>query len=70
MQQDVVGEDAGHHGFADGDRAYADAGVMAAFGDDLGLIALYIHRFTGGEDGGGWFDRKTADDFFAGTDPA
>ena len=41
MQEHVVEEDAGHHGFADGHRMDADAGVVVAFGDG----------FAGGQDG-------------------
>ena len=37
VQQQVVEEDAGEHRLADRDGADADAGVVAALGDDLGL---------------------------------
>ena len=38
IAQKVIGQHAGHHGFADRDGADADAGVVAALGDDLGLV--------------------------------
>ena len=42
MTQIVIGEHAGHHGLADRHRADADAGVVAALGDDLGLVAVAV----------------------------
>lgn len=70
VQHDVVGYYAGHHGFADGDRADADAGVMAAFGDDLGFLAMPINGSARGQNRGGGLDRKTTDNFLARADAA
>jgi hypothetical protein len=46
MAQEVVGEHAGHHGFADGHRANVDARIMAAFGRDLDLDAFGRDRMA------------------------
>jgi hypothetical protein len=37
MPPEMIGEHAGHHGFADRNRADADARVVAAFGRDVGV---------------------------------
>ena len=42
MAQIMVGEHARHHSLADRHRADADAGVVAAFGDDLGLAPVAV----------------------------
>ena len=39
VQEHVVENHAGHHRFANGDRADADAGVVAALGDDFDGLA-------------------------------
>jgi hypothetical protein len=38
----VIGEDAGHHRFADRNGADADAGVVPAMGFDLDLVTIDI----------------------------
>lgn len=40
MQHQMIGERERHHGGADRHAANADAGVMAAFGDNVGFLAL------------------------------
>src|SRR6516162_9404229 len=50
MTQIVIGEHAGHHGLADGDGANADAGIVAALGDDLGFLPLAVHGAAGRKD--------------------
>ena len=37
VHQVLVRQDAGHHGLADRHGADADAGIVAALGDDLGV---------------------------------
>src|SRR6266404_5882337 len=44
MPQEMIGQHARHHGLADRHRADADAGVVAAFGHDVGVVAIAIHR--------------------------
>src|SRR3954464_2603794 len=53
MTQVMVGKHAGRHGLADRHRADADAGVVAAPGDDLGLVAVAIDGLAWPEDRGG-----------------
>ena len=70
MPQFMIGQHDGYHGFRDGDAAYADAGVVAAFGLDIDFLTLrgdgagFLHH------GGGGFDRDAADDFVAIADAA
>ena len=42
MAQEMIRQHAGHHGFADRHRADADAGIVAAFGQDVGVVAAAI----------------------------
>ncbi len=65
MAQELVGENDGHHGFADGDGADADAGVMAALGDNLGFVAVAVNGFARAQNGGRGFDGKAANDLLA-----
>ena len=39
VEQQVIGEHAGHHGLADGHGADAEAGIVAAPGRNLGVLA-------------------------------
>ncbi len=50
VAQEVVGEHERHHGLAHGHGANADAGIVAALGDDLGLVALR-RRWSGAASG-------------------
>ena len=62
VAEKMVGEDKGHHRFADGDGANADAGVVSALGQDLGLVALGVDRLARCQDRGCGLYRKSADD--------
>jgi hypothetical protein len=44
MPQESIRQHAGDHRFADWDGANADAWIMAAFGDDLRLLARASDR--------------------------
>src|SRR6266849_6000971 len=70
MAQEMIGEHAGHHGFADRHRADADAGVVAAFGGDVGVGALAIHGAARGQDRGCRLDRKARHHRLPGGDAA
>src|SRR5262245_46209478 len=54
----MVGDHAGHHGLADGNSPYADAWVVAAFGDDLGFVAVAVHGLARRKDRGRGFHRE------------
>src|SRR4051794_14962941 len=43
VPKEMVGQHAGHHGFADRHRANADAGIVTPFGHDVGIGAVAIH---------------------------
>src|SRR5258707_471849 len=43
MAQEMIRQHACHHGFADRHRADSDAGVVAAFGHDIGIGAVAVH---------------------------
>src|SRR5262245_17953932 len=66
----VVGDDACHHGFADRDRADADAGIVAALGDDLGLLAVAVDRAPRRQDRRGRLHGKARHDGLAGGNAA
>ncbi len=70
MAQERVGQHAGHHRLADRHGADADAGVVAALGDDLGFLALAGHRLPRAEDRRGRLDGEAGDDRLAGRDAA
>ena len=44
MAQEMVRQHQRHHRFADRHRADADAGIVAALGDDVGIVAVLIDR--------------------------
>ena len=46
VTQIVIRDHACHHGFADRNRADPDARVVAALGDDLGLVAVAVDRLA------------------------
>jgi hypothetical protein len=50
VAEQVVGEDDGHHGFADRHGANSDTGVVAALGGDFDVLALGIDRGLGDGD--------------------
>ena len=66
----MVGEHAGHHRFADGNGADADARIVAPFGRDLGVLALDIDRLARGQDRRCRLDREAGDDRLTGGDAA
>src|ERR1041385_7454050 len=70
VTQIMVGEHARHHGFADRDRADADAGVVAALGYDLGLVAEAVDGLARGPNGGGRLHGEARHDGLAGRDAA
>ena len=70
MAQRLVGQHAGHHGFAHRHGADADAGVVAALGDDLGFRAGLVDGLARRQDGRGRLDREARHDRLAGGDAA
>ncbi len=44
VPQEMVGEHDRHHGLSDRNRANADAWIVSALGDDLGLVSLPVDR--------------------------
>ncbi len=66
VAEEVVGEDAGEHGFADGHGADADARVVAAFGGEVDFLAHFVNGADGGEDGAGGFDGEAGNNGLAG----
>ena len=63
--EQVVGENAGHHRLADGNGADADAGVVAAPGQNLGVPAGGIAGSFRFQYGTGRFDGESGDDVLA-----
>ena len=70
MPQQMVGQHAGHHRLAHRHGADADAGIVAALGDDLGLVAVAVDGPARGQDRGGRLDREPDHHVLAGADPA
>src|SRR5262249_27155803 len=70
VPQKMIGQHAGHHGFADRDRANADTRVVTPLGDDVGLAALAVDSLTRRQDRRGRLDRKTHHDRLPGGDAA
>src|SRR5215472_9394707 len=68
VAQHMIGEDRSHHRFADGHRADADTGIVAAFGLNLDFLAMRIDAFPRQEDRTRRLDRETDDDVLAGRD--
>ena len=48
VAQELIGDDAGHHGLADRHGANADAGVVAALGHDVDVMARHCRRVRRG----------------------
>ena len=70
MAQEVIGEHAGHHRLANRHGADADAGIVAPFGDDLGVVSVAINRATRRQDRGGRLHGEAHDDGLAGRQAA
>ena len=70
MHQIMIGQHACHHRLADRHRADADAGVVAALGDDLGVAAVAVDRPARRQDRRGRLDGKARDDRLPGRDAA
>src|SRR4051812_49300867 len=70
VPQRLVGEHDRHHGFAHRHGADADAGIMAALGDDLGFGAGFVDGAARSKNGRGRLDRKARHDRLAGRDAA
>src|SRR6185437_10523342 len=62
VHQIVVGEHARHHCLADRHGADADAGVVAAFGHDVGVVAIAVDGLARRQDRRGRLDGETGDD--------
>src|SRR5690348_15652570 len=70
MAQHVIGEHHGHHRFADGHGADADAGIVAALGLHLDLVATRVDAFLRQEDRARRLHRKAHDNVLPGRDAA
>src|SRR5579875_3533504 len=70
MAEQVIGEHHRHHRLADRHGADADAGVVAAFGADLDLVAEAVDAPERLQDRAGWLDREAHHDVLAGRDSA
>ena len=70
MTQIVVREHARHHRLADRHRADADARIVAALGDDLGLVAVAVDGLARRQDRRGRLDGEARDDRLPGRDAA
>src|SRR6185437_14048957 len=70
MAQHVVGEDRRHHRFADRHGADTDAGIVAALGLYLDLLAVRVDAFFRQEDRARRLHRETHDDVLPGRDAA
>ena len=70
MHQIVVGQYACHHRLTDWHSADTDAGIMAAFGGDLSVVAITIHGFARCQNGGRRLDRKAGDNGLSRRDTA
>ena len=66
----MVRQDAGHHRFADRHGADADARVVAALGDDLGIAAVAVDGLARRQDRRGRLHGEARDDRLAGGDAA
>ena len=70
VAQQMIGENAGHHGLADRNRADADTRIVPALGDDLDVWPEPVDGVARRQDRAGRFDRKSGDDRLSGRDPA
>src|SRR5829696_2840319 len=70
VAQQVVGQDARRHRFADRHAADADAGVVAAVRLDLDLVAVGVDRAHRLQDRAGRLDREARHDVLAARDAA
>ena len=66
----MIGDDACHHRLADRHGADADAGIVPALGDDLGLVAVAVDGAARVQDRGGRLHGKARDHRLAGGNPA
>ena len=65
IEEDVIKENTCSHRFADWDRADADAGIVATFGDHFGRGAIHANRTARLQNGRGRLHRETHDDVLA-----
>src|ERR1700685_4383361 len=70
MPQEGVGKNACDHRFTDRHGAYADTWVMAAFGDDLRILAPARDGAERGKNRGRRLDGEARDDGLPGRDAA
>lgn len=50
VQQQMVQQDTGHHGLSHWNRTYAHTGIVAAFGNEFGLLTGFCNRPARGQD--------------------
>ena len=70
MHQIVIGQHARHHGLADRHGADADARIVAAFGDNIGVAAIAVDGLARREDRRGRLDREARNDRLPGRNAA
>ena len=70
VPQQVIGENQRHHRFRHRHAADGDAGIVAALGDDLGVLALGGDGGLRYQDGARRLDGDAGDDVLAGGNPA
>ena len=66
----MIRKHAGHHRFTNRHGTNADAGIVAALGQDFRVVAMHINGFLRLKNGAGRFDRKTHDDILSGRNAA
>jgi hypothetical protein len=66
----MIRQHAGHHGFADRHGADADAGIVAAFGHDVGIVAAAVDAAARRQDRRRGLYRKTRHHRLSGGDAA
>src|SRR6185437_991317 len=70
MPKRLIRQYACQHCFANWHSTNTNAGIVAAFGEDFGFFADYVHGLAWVEDGGGWLHGETRHDLLAGGDAA
>jgi hypothetical protein len=63
VAEEMIGENNGEHGFADGNGANADARIMPALRRNIGVLPLHVDGLAFGENGGCGLHGEARDDF-------
>jgi hypothetical protein len=70
MAQHMIHQDDGYHGFRDGGGADADAGIMAACGNDFHRLTPEVNAMPGQTEAGSWLQGNASEDILPGGNPS